>query len=219
MDERLDASVGEVALEFVAARVSDHKEMPDVVVSGGFGRKDKIGEVAEGREVAGGQRAPPFVPAGQMGQKDREEGGLERIKAGVCALKAMDVALQRAVVSEVAQAFGGGVVRRQDRACVSQSTEVFGRIEAVGRSISEGGERTALVEGTVSLGGIGEKAEVELLSQSEKRFERSGLAVQMDREKGFGLGGDRRRHAIGVKEAGVRGDFDRDDRRTDTRDR
>ena len=117
-----------------------------------FVEADGRGGQARGAEelvVAGGAVAALLVPFGKVAQLDLENGGLDRVEAGVPADLVVVVAAGHAVGAQRAGVGGELWVGGGDQAGVAEGGEVFGGVEAEGGGSRRASQRAARPAGRV----------------------------------------------------------------------
>ena len=193
VDFAADVVAGEVFAECIAAGGSDDVLVEDVAGAGvGEGEDNSFGDGGAGEAgvlqelvVAGGEMAALLIPAGEVAEFDFEDGGLERVEAGVPADLIVVVATGHAVGTHAAgvgvECGGGG----GDEACVAHGAEVFGGVKAEGGEIAEGSGGDGVPCGSEGLGGVFDEEEIVLVLESGEGIHIGALAVEVDWEDGF----------------------------------
>ena len=134
-----------------------------------------------------------------MRELDPENGGLEGVEPGVRPDDGVVILDSLAAVAQQAHLLGHSVVVRHHHAAIAICAEIFRRIEAERRRVSEQADAPALVSRPVRLRRVFDHHQVVPARQSGDRVEIGGLAVQVNGDNGPRSRRNRRRDRCRVE--------------------
>ena len=187
----------------------EHGEVRDVVraVAG----DEAVGLGRERLGVAADDAAARGVPLVEVPEAHAQHGRLELVEPRVAAARERHLVLAApAVLAQPAHALGDLVARGGDRAAVAERGEVLGRVEAERGRVAERAGAAAVAARAGGLGAVLDQRDPALAAEHGDRLDLGDEAVEMRRDDGLRLGGERRlerrgreaeRHRVDVGEA------------------
>ena len=136
--------------------------------------------------VAGCEFSAMMIPLGEITKFDFEDGGLDRVEAGVPAYLVVKVAARHAMRAERT----GPAVELQagcgDETSVAEGCEVFCGIEAEGGGVTERAGWTPIPRRSKGLGGVFQKEDSGVIAlQGSEAIPIGALAVEVDGDDSF----------------------------------
>jgi len=193
-DRVVDLAADVVVVEMLAQGVAISGHAHDVLVVDmkftiiGDMRLDHALDVEMG-VVIGGVLLTAFVPGIEMGQLDAENGSLHGIQAEVAADHLMVVLGMGAVVAQLGDLLGKGVVIGGDHATVAHAAQILGGEEAETAGQAHGPGALLTVFGRVaaanSLGRVFDHGDLVGVGDLQDAVHVGALAVEMHRDDGF----------------------------------